>query len=548
MLISNFKNIRYAYIFISFLFCIIYSEDSELTYNINNKDIIELNSYYIIERIKFSKSSDNPLDYLLGIFEASNYSTFSDALPIAMIKEDDISNSIDNELSININVPYSYKYIRYNPPNSNGKDISDIKIFGHAYIDGENLSGKYLFKPTNLPLMIINTKNSVEPSSLEYYISSSIIIINENENKIQFNETASIRLRGHSTSTRPKKPYKIKFDKKQTILGFAKDYKKFAILANHYDKSLIRNILAFEISKNVGLKFTPRCDPVDVIVNGNFRGNYFVCDQIEVKKGRVDIEEISDDDISGGYLIEIDQRAIKEKKYFLTDKGIVGEIKYPDEDDITKEQDNYIKQYLNQFEKSTYNGDFKYIDLPSFYRYFIVQEFCGDIDSMLSSFHCHKKKGDQKLYFGPVWDYDLSFDNDGRLIPTNEKTKFTLYYGATAGSTRDFFINLLKTGNIMDNIEKTWMELRANGLDFDNLKIFIDSQKELLKESANLNSLKWYGSKIGEGEKDFSDSVDVVINYVEKRFDSLTKLIKDFDFGGILKINYYILIFLFIIL
>ena len=46
-----------------------------------------------------------------------------------MIKEDDISNSIDNELSININVPYSYKYIRYNPPNSNGKDISDIKIF-----------------------------------------------------------------------------------------------------------------------------------------------------------------------------------------------------------------------------------------------------------------------------------------------------------------------------------------------------------------------------------------------------------------------------------
>lgn len=187
MLISNFKNKRYVYIFISFLFCIIYSEDSELTYNINSKDIIELDSYYIIERIKFSKSSENPLDYLLGIFEASNYSTFSDALPIAMIKEDDISNSIDNELSININVPYSYKYIRYNPPNSNGKDISDIKIFGHAYIDGEDLSGKYLFKPTNLPLMIINTKNSVEPSSLEYYISSSIIIINENENKIQFN-------------------------------------------------------------------------------------------------------------------------------------------------------------------------------------------------------------------------------------------------------------------------------------------------------------------------------------------------------------------------
>ena len=60
----------------------------------------------------------------------------------------------------------------------------------------------------------------------------------------------------------------------------------------------------------IGLKFTPRCEPVDIIVNGNFRGNYFICDQVEVKEGRVDIEEISDNDISGGYLIEIDIRAL----------------------------------------------------------------------------------------------------------------------------------------------------------------------------------------------------------------------------------------------
>ena len=216
----------------------------------------------------------------------------------------------------------------------------------------------------------------------------------------------------------------------------------------------------------IGLNFTPRYKPVDVILNGNFRGNYFICDQIEVKIGRVDIDEISDDDISGGYLIEIDKRATKEEKYFLTDKGLVGEIKYPDSDDITKEQENYIKQYLNKLEKSTYNGNLKYLDLSSFYKYFIVQEFCGDIDSMLSSFHCHKKKGDDKLYFGLVWDYDLSFDNDDRLIPTNEKDKFTLYYGASAGSARDFFINLLKTKGVMKNIEKTWIELRAGSFNF----------------------------------------------------------------------------------
>ena len=78
----------------------------------------------------------------------------------------------------------------------------------------------------------------------------------------------------------------------------------------------------------IGLTFTPRCESVDVIVNGNFRGNYFICDQVEVKEGRVDIEKILDNDISGGYLIEIDARALEEEKFFLTNRGIIGEIKY----------------------------------------------------------------------------------------------------------------------------------------------------------------------------------------------------------------------------
>ena len=247
-------------------------------------------------------------------------------------------------------------------------------------------------------------------------------------------------------------------------------------------------------------------------------------------------------------MIEIDQRALEEEKFFLTNRGIIGEIKYPDSEDITKEQENYIKKYLNKLEKSTYNGNLKYLDLPSFYRYFIIEEFAGDIDSTLSSFNCHKKKGDDKLYFGPVWDFDLSFDNAETMIPTNEKNKFTLYYGGSAGSAKDFFINLIKTKDVMKNIEKTWIELRADWFIINNLNQFIEEQKEKLKESANLNSLKWYESKIGEGEKDFFDSVNIVTQYIEKRFDKLTILIANFNFSEILKQNSFILNFLSIIL
>ena len=84
---------------------------------------------------------------------------------------------------------------------------------------------------------------------------------------------------------------------------------------------MVRNILAFKISEITGLEFTPRCQPVDLIMNRNFRGNYFICDQVEVKSGRVDIEEISEDDESGGYLIELDSRAVLKKNILKLIKG-----------------------------------------------------------------------------------------------------------------------------------------------------------------------------------------------------------------------------------
>ena len=542
----NRKSIYY-FVFISCLHSIINIDDIELTHSVNNENIIELNSFYIINRISGIKSDNDPYNYLLGIFEASNDITFSDALPIALIKEEHIQNIKNNEINIAINIPNPYKYIRYIPPNQNEIKLDQIKIFGHEFSETEDLSNKKFFTVTNLPLMIFNTENSIEPTSNEEYIISQIIIINDNEKEL--NETAKIRIRGHSTATLPKKPYKIKFEKKQKIFGISGKYKNWALLANHYDKSLIRNSLAFKISEIIGLEFTPRCEPVDVILNGNYRGNYFICDQIEVKEGRVDIEEITEDDITGGYLLEIDGRAMKEDKYFLSDRGLIGEIKYPDSDDITKKQENYIKLYLNKMETNVYKGNLDYLDLNSFYRYFIMQEFCADIDSVWSSFHVTKRKGDDKLYFGPVWDYDLSFDNDGRLAPTNNKTKFSFYYGKTAGSARDFIITILKANNTIIGINETWNEIRENGLNFETLENFIEQKTDLLLESANLNFLRWFGSQIGEGKRDYLKNVDVVSNYIEQRFDSLSNLINTYDFGGTrLKINYCVILLILLIL
>ena len=181
-LFFGFRNTRFLYyLFISFLYHQISSDNIEIAFTVNNINIFELDSFYIIEQIIFQKISDDPFDYLLGIFEGSNYTTFSDALPIGMIKEAELSDSNSIEVNININVFLPYKYIRYNPPKSNKKYINNIKLFGHIYTDGEDLDGKTFFTATNLPLMIINTKNQVEPLSLEHYIDSRILIVSNNK-------------------------------------------------------------------------------------------------------------------------------------------------------------------------------------------------------------------------------------------------------------------------------------------------------------------------------------------------------------------------------
>ena len=196
-----------AFFYIFFLFClnfIICFDDIELDVTLNN-GIIELDSFYIIKKIigKKAKANKYSSNDLLGIFEASNDTSFLGALPIAIIKEENIiSDENPDEISININMPTPYKYIRYIPQNKLLTEIKQIKIFGHKFSDTEDLSEKKLFTVTNLPLIIINTENGLEPETKTTYINSQIIIINDN--KININQTASIKLRGQSTSTYPK--------------------------------------------------------------------------------------------------------------------------------------------------------------------------------------------------------------------------------------------------------------------------------------------------------------------------------------------------------
>ena len=505
-----------------------------------NSNIIELDSDYIITQISWTKNENYDLNYLLGVFEGSNDPSFKYPIPLAIIKEK------DNELNyINISTPYSYKYIRYIPPNRNSSDIFPIKIIGHEISKESNLKEKKVFQATNLPLISIYTENLANISQNGEEVNCDVLIINEG--KIETKENATIKVRGRSTAhASDKRPYRLKFTSQQKILNFKGDYKKWNLMANFFDRSLLRNSLAFKISELLEFEYTPRCVPVDLLLNGNFRGNYYICDHMDIGKNRINITklektDIDEPNISGGYFMEIDGRS-NNGRHFKTNKGIYIKINDPAEDDITSEQEKYIINKVNKFEDEIYNGILDSIDLKTYSKFFIVEEFSADVDFLYSSFYFIKKRNDDLFYFGPVWDFDLAFDNDRRLIPTNEKPEFAFNYCGSSGSMRNFTKVLLGNKKVIQYIQKTWEKLTNTVLNKNILLDFIEEKEKYLKESSDLNFLKWDnyvsesrgrggrgGGGFGLGRKgeNFEESVEVVKNYVKQRFETLSNLINN---------------------
>ena len=515
---------------------------SEIEYT-NNNGIIEIKSEHIITQIGWTKREEYKYNYLLGIFEGANDQSFSDAVPIAMIREQGGLNEVNY---IDVNIPSSYKYIRYIPPNKNNTDISPIKIYGQLPSE-LNLNEKKDFQVTNLPLVSIHTENSVFPTQKDQEINCKVTITNNG--KIETNEEATIKIRGKSTSmASDKRPYRIKFSSQQSILGLPGTYKKWILLANFYDKALLRNAIAFKISEIMKFDYTPRCSPVDVIINGDYRGNYFLCDQMEVGKNRINIDKMEKTDttepnLTGGYFLEVDGGGtFYGYTNYKTQRGIQYTINYPKEDDIVPEQINYISQKMDKFENEVYSGIFDSIDLDTYSKLFLVEEFCGDPDAVWSSFYFYKKRNDDKFYFGPVWDFDLGFDNDQRLTPTNDKPQFAFTYGASAGTMMDFTKTLVGNKIVIQNIQKTWEKVCSTGLNENSLISFIEQIKEEIKESAELNYMKWdnyvkpknpwewdWGDMGGFGRisETFDAGVERLKEYVRKRFSSLSNLINN---------------------
>lgn len=485
---------------------------------------LDLGSPYVITKVGWSPRNDGLGEkrVLLGVFEGANREDFMDALPLYVIDE---KGTIGSMSYADVNCSRGFRYVRYVGPSDARCNIAELEFYGHA---GEG-DDSHLYQVTNLPTVTIHTLNGEIPYDKEHEISSQLTIISENGTKI-LSEPGGTRERGNASRGFPKKPWRIKFDKKQNVLDAPAKAKKWTLINNYGDKTLMRNLLAFELSHRMGMSYTPYGTAVDVLMNGEYKGCYQLCDQIEINKKRVNITEMTPEDntgeaLTGGYLIEIDAYANQETSWFNSAKGNPVTIKSPDDDEITDQQSKYIKDFFNLME----NQWSTYLDMNSFLRHFLVGELSGNTDTYWSVY-MYKERNDDKLYTGPVWDFDLAFNNDQRIYPVNNKTDYIYRSGGScAGNMKSFVDNIVvKDAAAKKQLLEIWDEARQAGLTEENLVAFIDAKEKVLQQSQKLNFMRWpiLNEKVHQNPQalgSFEKEVEVVRKYMKERIAWMDK-------------------------
>lgn len=339
---------------------------------------------------------------------------------------------------------------------------------------------------TNLPTVFITTPNFQEITSKEEWLSGARIVIANagTENAVYTN--SSIRGRGNSTWAMEKKPYALKLASKRKVLGMAK-HKRWVLLANYFDRSLIRNAVTFELGRATALEWTPHGEFVDLVLNGGLLGNYYLCEQIKVDKNRVNITEMSSADVegesvTGGYLLEYDVYYDEVNKFKTAVKNYPVNLKEPDEDVLVGEQFAYIENYINEMEAlltgaapdslagKTWRD---YLDDTSFADFWLMNTIAGhnELDFPKSCYFNKERSG--RLKAGPLWDFDYeTFRTNYTLV-----RKDLLYYP-----------ELFSDAAFTALVKERWAELYPK---FLAVASFIEEQTELLAESGKINDALW---------------------------------------------------------
>lgn len=352
-----------------------------------------------------------------------------------------------------------------------------------------------------LPVLHIQTENNAAIVSKDDYVNATYYLDPMGQEGIQSIGSATapftmeIKGRGNYTwNGFDKKPYRIKLSDKQPLLGMTKS-KHFALLAHADDsKGFMRNAIGFELARLIGMTWTPMAKPVEVVLNGDYIGLYFLTETIRVDKDRVNIVEQEDEEtdshkITGGWLVEIDN--YNEDPHVTIKEG--GKhtmwVTYKTPEVLSSAQEQFLQNEMKRIDELVYgdknsNKLWEILDIDALARFYIVQELTDNYESFHGSCYLYREMGDgEKWKFGPVWDFGSSFNRD--------KTQY-LFEGDVWHN--HWIPEICKFPAFKNYVKTIWDEFCTNN--FIHIYSFIDQQKNLIASAAAADVERWpqYGN------------------------------------------------------
>lgn len=494
-----------------------------------------INAYYltgdgILQDVRKREYTDSPLGIDVCILITGYSSSFQK--PTVVFEEDDVINSGGTSgggsggESGSTDDPTSLTY-----KIKNKLQLTDVPTL---YIDIEGVGST----DTDLDKALFKNRQTGEAP---YQVGATITLKDNGSDKdtkhlAEFTDKVDIKVRGNSTAnpTNGKKAYRLKFPKKHKhdLLGLGYEKRNWALLANVFDHSMIRNALSYHLEKEVGLDFCPGYKFVDLVINGNYRGTYQICDHVETGTNRVDVDE------DAGWMVEFQGRGdMLDQPLCFNQDGLQMNIKNPEPADETNAEEvaTFIAPFQEWFTK-TWSPQWKATDAygansgwrsvndeESLMKFWIATELTGDYDGWMTV-KAYKEADEAKLHYGPVWDKDLAYGNYGgeqsaKLVSNNGN-----------GSSLVTFLNesLLKDPIFTKKLKAKLDQLLRDGL-YEKMCAKIDDLAAIVAQTEKLSNTKFpRSSKVGEETNNcetYAETITPLKDYLKTRFETVQSLL-----------------------
>ncbi|MFT5567309.1 MAG: hypothetical protein ACI81Y_002262, partial [Glaciecola sp.] len=407
---------------------------------------------------------------------------------------------------------------------------------------------------TNLPLVLIDTEGEDIPD--EPKVTANLKIIDNGPGLLNHPDDVAnvydgfmgIEIRGSYSASLPQKPYGIETrdalgeNNNVSLLGMP-DENDWILLANYNDKTFFRNVLAFDLFTKMG-HYAPRTRMVEVVINEVYQGIYVFTEKIKRDNGRVDIPKLDPDDnagdsLTGGYIFKVDYWSGSDSWPSNYDNPNYpgNEVRYvqdyPDPDDITNEQEDYIQSLVQSFEDALWSDQFEsedegyrqYIDLTSFIDYLLVNEFARNWDGFKKSrfFHKDKDSDDEKIHAGPVWDFDWGY-KDISDDYTNGEGWLHSFSGGTDVTPPGWYVRMMQDSVFTNALYCRYTDLRTNVMSNESINSFIDSMAVEVDDAQERHYVRWPilgvnagGPDLQEQPETFDGEMVKFKNWIEER-------------------------------